>query len=149
MKKQTVNDLIKKRELRNRMMDSSIWNDFDFRNDDIIIASYPKSGTTWMQQIVGQLLLNGKEFDLKKISFWLDRNPDQRKKLEVLNMQTHRRFIQTHLPADALVFSPTAKYLYIVRDGRDIILSYHHFVLNLDEQFFTLINSNPGYEDYP
>jgi len=27
--------------------------------------------------------------------------------------QTHRRFMKTHLPLDALVFSPCAKYLYI------------------------------------
>ncbi len=30
---------------------------------------------------------------------------------------------KTHLPVDALVFSPEAKYLYIGRDGRDVIWS--------------------------
>ena len=37
----------KTRELHNHHFDSTIWNDFQFRNDDIIIASYAKSGTTW------------------------------------------------------------------------------------------------------
>ena len=43
----------KQRELRNHHFDSTIWNDFAFRDDDIIIATYGKSGTTWVQQILG------------------------------------------------------------------------------------------------
>jgi hypothetical protein len=43
----------KTRELHNHHFDSTIWNDLQFRDDDIIIATYAKSGTTWMQQIVG------------------------------------------------------------------------------------------------
>ena len=46
----------KTRELHNHHFDSTIWNDFRFRDDDIIIATYAKSGTTWMQQIIAQLL---------------------------------------------------------------------------------------------
>ena len=42
----------KARELHNHHFDSTIWNDFAFRDDDIIIGTYAKSGTTWMQQII-------------------------------------------------------------------------------------------------
>ena len=42
----------KTRELHNHHFDSTIWNDFSFRDDDIVIATYAKSGTTWMQQII-------------------------------------------------------------------------------------------------
>ena len=40
--------------------------------------------------------------------------------------QTHRRFLKTHLPLDAPVFSPGAKYLYIGRDGHDVVWSMHN-----------------------
>jgi aryl sulfotransferase len=44
----------------------------------------------------------------------------------MLEAQTHRRFIKTHLPVDALVFSPKAKYIYVARDGRDVAWSLHN-----------------------
>jgi hypothetical protein len=36
----------KTRELHNHHFDSTIWNDFRFRSDDIVIATHAKSGTT-------------------------------------------------------------------------------------------------------
>ncbi len=50
---------IKRREIVNRYLDSRPWNDFSFRDGDVIIATYAKSGTTWMQQIVSQLVFDG------------------------------------------------------------------------------------------
>ena len=50
---------VKTRELHSNHFDSTIWNDFQFRDDDIVIATYAKSGTTWVQQIVSQLLFYG------------------------------------------------------------------------------------------
>jgi aryl sulfotransferase len=47
----------KTRELHNHHFDSTIWNEFKFRADDIIIATYAKSGTTWTQQIIAQMML--------------------------------------------------------------------------------------------
>jgi len=50
---------VKTREFHNPHFDSTVWNDFVFRDDDIVISTYAKSGTTWMQQIVSQLLFSG------------------------------------------------------------------------------------------
>ena len=36
----------KTREMQIYCMDSTYWNDFKFRDDDIIIATWGKSGTT-------------------------------------------------------------------------------------------------------
>lgn len=136
----------KTRELHNHHFDSTIWNNFKFRDDDIIIATYAKSGTTWMQQIVSQLLFNGAEdLDVAEMSPWLDlRVPSKQEKLAAVEAQTHRRFLKTHLPVDALVFSPQAKYIYIGRDGRDMVWSLYNHHANANETWYDLLNNTPG-----
>jgi aryl sulfotransferase len=136
----------KKREINNHHFDSTIWNDFKFRDNDIIIASYAKSGTTWIQQIVSQLLWKGAEdLEVSEMSPWLDlRIPPKAVKLPEVEAQTHRRFIKTHLPVDALVFSPKAKYLYIARDGRDVIWSLYNHHANANQDWYAALNDTPG-----
>ncbi|WNN90162.1 sulfotransferase domain-containing protein [Gloeocapsopsis dulcis] len=144
---QTINECPRKvRELHNHHFDSTIWNDFQFRDDDIIIASYGKSGTTWLQQIVAQLIWNGKEdLDIAEMSPWLDlRVPPKDIKLPIVEAQTHRRFIKTHLPVDALVFSPKAKYLYIARDGRDVVWSLYNHHAKANEAWYEALNNTPS-----
>lgn len=137
---------VKTRELHNHHFDSTIWNDFVFRADDIIIATYAKSGTTWVQQIVAQLIFNGEEgLEVAEISPWLDlRVPPKHVKLPALQAQTHRRFIKTHLPVDALVFSPEARYLYIGRDGRDIVWSMYNHHASANDKWYDALNNTPG-----
>jgi aryl sulfotransferase len=136
----------KSRELHNHHFDSTIWNDFPFRDDDIIIATYAKAGTTWMQQIVAQLMFGGDpELAVADMSPWLDlRVPPKEVKLPVVEAQTHRRFMKTHLPVDALVFSPKAKYLYIGRDARDVVWSMYNHHANANEMWYHALNDTPG-----
>jgi aryl sulfotransferase len=136
----------KTRELHNHHFDSTMWNDFQFRDDDIVIATYAKSGTTWVQQIVGQLLFNGAEdVPVAELSPWLDlRVPPKEVKLKALQAQTHRRFIKTHLPVDALVFSSKAKYIYIGRDGRDVVWSLYNHHATATEDWYKALNDTPG-----
>lgn len=137
---------LKTRELHNHHFDSTIWNDFAFRDDDVVIATYGKSGTTWTQQIVGQLLFGGDpNVNVSELSPWLDlRVPPKEMKLPAVEAQTHRRFLKTHLPVDALVFSDRAKYIYIGRDGRDVIWSMHNHHFNANELWFSALNDSPG-----
>lgn len=137
---------VKQREIHNHHFNSAIWNQFAFRDDDIIVATYGKSGTTWTQQIVAQLLFNGDpEIAVGEMSPWLDlRVPPPEIKLPAIEAQTHRRFIKTHLPVDALVFSPQAKYLYIGRDGRDVIWSMYNHHANANERWYAALNDSPG-----
>ncbi len=136
----------KTRELHNHHFDSTIWNDFKFRDNDIIIATYAKSGTTWMQQIVAQMLFNGDpELAVAELSPWLDlRIPPKEVKLPMVEAQTNRRIMKTHLPLDALVYSPKAKYIYIGRDGRDVLWSIHNHHLNANQAWYEALNDTPG-----
>jgi aryl sulfotransferase len=136
----------KTRELHNHHFDSTVWNDFRFRPDDVVIATYAKSGTTWTQQIVGQLIFGGQEgIDIPTISPWLDlRVPAKELKLAALEAQAHRRFIKTHLPVDALRFSPHAKYIYVGRDGRDVVWSMYNHHAKANAAWYRLLNDTPG-----
>src|SRR5262245_57831804 len=108
----------KTRELQNHHMDSTLWNNFAFRDDDVIIGTYAKSGTTWTQQIVGQLISGGDpELAMAELSPWWDMRVIPPEVRDMIRAYPGRRVLKTHLPADALVFSPKAKYLYVARDG--------------------------------
>ena len=65
----------KTRELHNHHFDSTVWNHFTFRDDDVVIATYAKSGTTWTQQIVCQLVHQGEDAPLFESSPWVDMRP--------------------------------------------------------------------------
>lgn len=136
----------KTRELHNHHMDSTIWNDFRFRDDDVIVATYAKSGTTWTQQIVGQILLGPDPLlPVAEMSPWLDlRAPPKHIKLPEVEAQTHRRFLKTHLPVDALRFSDKAKYIFIGRDGRDVMWSMYNHHANANAKWYEVLNDTPG-----
>lgn len=142
----SISSPVKTRELQNHHIDSTIWNDFKFRDDDIVISTYAKSGTTWVQQIVSQLLFNGEEeMEVAEMSPWLDlRVPPKEVKLPMVEAQAHRRFLKTHLPVDALVFSKKAKYIYIGRDGRDVLWSMYNHHSTANESWYEVLNETPG-----
>jgi len=136
----------KTRELQNHHFDSTIWNEFNFRDNDIIIATYAKSGTTWLQQIISQLIFNGEEdLEVAEMSPWIDlRVPPKSVKLPAVEAQEHRRFVKTHLPVDALVFSKDVKYIYIGRDGRDVLWSMYNHHANANDLWYEALNDTPG-----
>jgi aryl sulfotransferase len=130
---------VKQRELRQCVTDSTRWNDFKFRDGDVVIGTWSKSGTTWTQQIVAQLIFGG-DPDVygQAISPWIDGVPMPNAR-EMADAQTHRRVLKTHLPVDALVFSPSAKYIYVGRDARDVFWSWHHHCINVTDEANGLI----------
>jgi aryl sulfotransferase len=86
----------KTRELHNHHMDSTVWNDFPFRDDDVIVATYAKAGTTWMQQIVAQLIFKGDpDVAVSQISPWWDMRIIPPEVREMVHAQTHRRVLKT------------------------------------------------------
>lgn len=122
---------------RSWMADSRRWNEYRPRAGDIVIATYPKSGTTWMQQIVSLLIFQSPEpRPIADIAPWLDRRARE-EPVEVLiqrlEAQTHRRFIKSHVPFDGLPIYDEVKYIHVARDGRDACLSYHNHNLAYSE----------------
>ncbi|XP_037084334.1 sulfotransferase family cytosolic 1B member 1-like [Pollicipes pollicipes] len=75
-----------------------IWKRFQARPKDVIVASFPKSGTTWLQELV-----------------WRMGNPRL--------IKTHLPY--DLLPPS--VHTSDAKVLYVTRDPRDVCVSYHHY----------------------
>lgn len=112
----------------------------------MIVATYAKSGTTWTQQIVGQILLApDPDLPVAEISPWVDlRVPPKEVKLPAIEAQAHRRFLKTHLPVDALRFSDKARYIYIARDGRDVVWSMYNHHANANALWYELLNETPG-----
>jgi hypothetical protein len=111
-----------------------------------VVATYAKAGTTWTQQIVAQLLFGpDPDLEVAEMSPWLDlRVPPKEVKLPMVEAQAHRRFLKTHLPLDALVFSPKAKYIYVGRDGRDVVWSMHNHHANANQFWYEALNDTPG-----
>lgn len=118
------------REIRSWAFDSRRWSRYVPRSDDIIIATYPKCGTTWMQRIVAMLVfLSPKPRPLPTLSPWLEsrRDPIERV-IADLDAQTHRRFIKSHLPFDALPLYDEVRIIHVTRDGRDACASFFNHV---------------------
>lgn len=123
---------------RNFMVDSTRWDDFEFRDDDIIISTPPKAGTTWTQMICAQLIFreSGLDKPLTSISPWLDLDAAPIEDvLAQLESQTHRRFIKTHTPLDGLPHRETATYLCLSRDPRDAFISMDNHFKNMRPEF--------------
>jgi aryl sulfotransferase len=121
------------RIVHSRMYDSRVWERWRPRADDIVIATYAKCGTTWMQRIVCMLVFQSTEAKpLHKVSPWFEMRPGPPLDLrfEMAEAQTHRRFLKTHLPHDALPIYDGVKFIHVARDGRDSALSFHNHLFN-------------------
>jgi aryl sulfotransferase len=115
--------------------DSARWDGFDFRDDDIVISTAPKCGTTWMQMLCALLLFRTPDLPapLAQLSPWLDMQTRPLDDvLRQLEAQTHRRFIKTHTPLDGLPFDPQVTYLHVARDPRDVAASWDNHMANMD-----------------
>jgi aryl sulfotransferase len=117
------------REYRTWTLDSRYWKGYAPRQDDIIIATAPKCGTTWMQQIVSSLVFQDAQIRaLPAVSPWVEArfhytNEEMRANLAAI---PHRRFLKSHLPIDGLPIHDEVKYIHVARDGRDMALSMHN-----------------------
>ena len=123
------------RRYRSLIMDSRRWDGFDFRDDDVVISTPSKCGTTWMQMQCALLIFQDPVLPapLTRLSPWVDIQTETRESvIEVLESQTHRRFIKTHTPLDGIPWDDRVTYITVGRDPRDVALSWDNHMSNLN-----------------
>nr|XP_039253510.1 sulfotransferase family cytosolic 1B member 1-like isoform X1 [Styela clava] len=112
------------------------------RKDDVFIATYPKAGTTWVQEITW-LICNNADTEAAKTSPLTARSPF----IETIDISTEikglqsieswpinsRRIIKTHLPYELLPeelskeSGKNCKIIYVARNPNDLCVSYYFF----------------------
>jgi hypothetical protein len=123
---------------RSGIIDAARWDGLQPRDDDIIISTPPKAGTTWTQMICALLIFQETDLPapLTTLSPWLDLDSAPIDKvLDSLEGQRHRRFIKTHTPLDGLEYRDETTYLCVGRDPRDAFMSMDNHMQNVDPEF--------------
>lgn len=131
----------------NHSLNSQAWDNYRPRPGDVIISTALKAGTTWMQNIVGGLIFQDEPMPglVWELSLWPDSSFGAAvEKLAQLEAQTHRRFLKTHLPLDALPYFPEVNYIYVGRDGRDVFMSLWNHYRHLQPEIFDHYNCHPS-----
>jgi aryl sulfotransferase len=133
--------------------DSTRWAHYCPRAGDIVIATYPKCGTTWMQQIVSLLIFQSPEpRPVLELSPWIEARfilpVDVMTAL--LEEQRHRRFLKSHLPFDGLPYYDQVRYIHVARDARDVCMSFFNHCSAFTPQAYAALDAaGPELGPYP
>jgi hypothetical protein len=137
-----------------------IQKDFVVRNGDVFVVTYPRSGTTWTEQMVHLLVNKGEQGDQRLTDAvpWLEtlsHRPNGM--LEFLKTLPPRRLFTSHLPNPLMpqVNNTTAKIVYVARNPKDVAIStYFHNQSKLgyegtwEEHLQLFMNSDVGFGPY-
>ncbi len=107
---------------------------------DVIVMTFPKSGTNWMMQIAHQLIHHGRgEYDhIHDIVPWpdIETMPGFMRRYAIPLAQAtawqsapeRKRVIKTHFNWDLIPYSPDARYIAVIRDPKDVFVSSYFFL---------------------
>ncbi|KAK2902635.1 hypothetical protein Q8A67_007348 [Cirrhinus molitorella] len=104
---------------------------FQVKDDDVFGITYPKSGTTWMQEILPPLLNGGDLTAVETVPNW-DRVPwlEEIRSGLVLDKLPSPRAIVSHIQYHLMpssFFKSKAKVIYVTRNPKDALVSSFHF----------------------
>ncbi|XP_071953788.1 sulfotransferase 1C4-like [Antedon mediterranea] len=117
--------------------------DFEVKDDDVWLCTYPKSGTHFTMQMLNLLQFDGDFAQLNKHTESIPRGPGpfgvSVPQADGSTQHTHEyfgslpspRMIVTHLPFHLLptqVFEKKAKVIYVARNPKDAAVSFYHFI---------------------
>lgn len=123
-----IGELINK-SIKDSLKSQSFASIDDIRESDIFIAGFPKSGNTWMQGIVGGLLLDSTS-ELLTMKLINEIIPDVHVK------KYYKRFFNSMVFKTHDLPKPEyKKVIHLVRDGRDVMVSYYNMGKNKSIEF--------------
>ncbi|XP_008115731.2 sulfotransferase 1C1 [Anolis carolinensis] len=110
---------------------------FKARPDDLLISTYPKAGTTWMEEIVDMILHRGDSQKCARAPVYerfpfidLFLPPPLVNGIDAAEVMSSPRAIKTHLQAKLLppsFWEQNCKMIYVARNPKDCAVSYFHF----------------------
>ncbi|KAM8734548.1 sulfotransferase family 2, cytosolic sulfotransferase 3 isoform 1-T1 [Acanthopagrus schlegelii] len=105
--------------------------EFTFKDDDVVAATYPKTGTIWMQEILPLVLNGGDLTPIQTIPNW-DRVPwlEEKRLAVVVDRLTSPRAMVTHFPYHLMppsFHASKAKVIYVMRNPKDVMVSSYYF----------------------
>lgn len=130
---------IKFKSIAERLKKDIYFYQLEERDSDIYIVTFPKSGTTWVQVIVYNLLTEGNmDFEhIYDVSPWLSNQAHIGKSPDTVNQLPSPRFFKSHDKYERFNSDFRNKIIYVYRDGKDVAASYFHHNKNYLDQDLT------------